>query len=196
MNTELRADYDHHPINQLCTADGPSKFVYHRFRLAKPLDPIRNLFDFMVRLCSNDLFHRVWYTAARKASQRKHVLAITDIVDEIWRPAFKECESTILHGLKEGSIKLHTIDHHFRHYNSIEDVESHLHQLNKGVEMCYGRNPPPKCPPWIHNAVSRIEKYWTLDQYASAARTILELKEKLKLTGDFHEMSAIAEQVQ
>lgn len=196
LRAQLGADYDNHPINQLCTADGPSRFIYHRFQSAKPLEPIRMRFDFMERLYKNDLFHRVWDGATRKAAARKHELSIEDIVDDIWRPAFKECETTILGGLQDGSIKLQAVDHYFRRYdNNIEKVESDLHQLHKGVESCYGRNPPPKCPQWIRNAVSRIHKYWTLDQYASAARTILELKKKLKLTGDFHQMDTIAEQV-
>ena len=195
MKTLLKADYDSHPINRLCTADGPSKFVYHGFVSAKPLEPIRMRFDFMARRYSNDLFHRVWYSCTKKAAQKKHELTIEDIVDVIWRPALKECESTILDGLRDGSIKLQAVDSYFRRYDNIETVETHLHQLHKGVELCYGRSPSPKCPQWIHNAVSRIHQYWTLGQYAAAARTVLELKEKLKLTGDFHEMYTIAEQV-
>ena len=195
MKRELKSDYDSYPVNTLCTADGPSRFIYHRFYSAKPLDPIRMQFDFMERRYKNDLFHRVWSDATRKASHRKDELTIQDIVDEIWRPAFKECEETILEGLRDESIDLQAVDSYFKCYDKIEIIEGHLHRLFSGVELCYGRNPPQACPPWISEAVHRIHDYWTLSDYAAAAKTILDLKNKLKLTGDFHVITTIAEKV-
>ena len=195
LKAQLKADYDNYPVNRLCVADGPSRFKCHLFQSAAPLDPIRMPFDFMSRLCQNDLFHRVWSNAVRKAAHRKQELTIQDIVDEIWRPAFKECDSTILGGLGDGSIKLQAVDSYFSHYANIETIKGHLYQLYKGVELCYGRTPPPRCPQWIHSAVGRVHHYWTLGQYAAAAQTVLELREKLGLTGDFHLMETIAEQV-
>ena len=196
LKRQLKADYDNCSVKTLCTADGPSKFIYHRFHSAKPLEPIRMLFDFMERLYQNDLFHRVWSNATRKVTRRKDELTIQDIVDEIWRPAFKECDGTILGGLRNGSIKLQAVDNYFRCYLEIETIENHLHRLYNGVELCYRRNPTQTCPKWIHKAVGRIHKYWTLSDYAEAAETILELKDRLKLTGDFHVMTTIAEKVE
>ena len=74
LKRELKCNYDGYPVNTLCTADGPSKFVYHRFHSAKPLDPIRMYFDFMEQMYENDLFHRVWSDATRKVSRRKDEL--------------------------------------------------------------------------------------------------------------------------
>jgi hypothetical protein len=152
-------------------------------------------FDFMERRYENDLFHRVWNDATRKASRRKDELTIHDIVDEIWRPAFKECEETILEGLRDESIDLQVVDSYFKCYNNIETIKSHLHRLFCGVELCHGRNPPQTCPPWISAAVHRVHDYWTLSDYAAAAETILDLKDKLKLTGDFHVITTIAKKV-
>ena len=194
LKRELKSDYDSCPINTLCTADGPSRFIYHRFHSAKPLEPIRMYFDFMGRMYKNDLFHRVWNDATKEAARKKDELTIQDIVDEIWRPAFKECEGTILEGLRNGSIKLQMVDNYFKCYTT-ETIESHLHRLFCGVELCHRRDPPQTCPPWIHMAVHRIHEYWTLSDYAAAAETILELKDKLKLTGDFHVITTIAKEV-
>lgn len=195
LKQELKSDYDNIPVNRLCTADGPSRFIYHRFHSARPLDPIRMYFDFMERRYKNDLFHRVWSDATRKASQRKDDLTIQDIVDEIWRPAFEECEVTILEGLRNESIELQAVDSYFKCYDNVEVIESHLHRLFNGVELCHGRDPPQTCPHWICIAVQRIHDYWTLSDYAAAAETILDLKDKLKLTGDFHVITTIAEKV-
>ena len=120
---------------------------------------------------------------------------IQDIVDEIWRPAFKECEETILEGLRDESIDLQAVDSYFKCYDSIETIESHLHRLFCGVELCHGRSSPQTCPQWICEAVHRIHEYWTLSDYAAAAETILDLKDKLKLTGDFHVITTIAKKV-
>ena len=195
LKRQLEANYDSCPINTLCTADGSSRFIYHCFQPAKPLEPIRMPFDFMQRLHQNDLFHRVWSNATRKAARRRDDLTIQDIVDEIWRPAFKECEGTILGGMRDGSIKLQAVDSYFRCYTNIEAIEGHLHRLYNGVELCYGRAPSQTCPPWIHIAVHRVYEYWTLSDYAAAAKKILELKDKLKLTGDFQAVATIAEKV-
>ena len=152
-------------------------------------------FDFMERRYKNDLFHRVWSDATRKASHKKDKLTIQDIVDEIWRPAFKECEETILEGLRDESIDLQAVDSYFKCYDNIEIIEGHLYRLFSGVELCHGCNPPQACPAWISEAVHRIHDYWTLSDYAAAAKTILDLKDKLKLTGDFHVITTIAEKV-
>ena len=195
MKRELKSDYDSYPVNTLCTADGPSRFMYHRFHSANSLEPIRMYFDFMERMYKNDLFHRVWSDATRKASHRKDELTIQDIVDEIWRPAFKECEETILEGLRDESIDLQAVDSYFKCYDNIETIEGHLHRLFSGVELCHGRTPPQACPAWISVAVHRIHDYWSLSDYAAAAKTILDLKDKLKLTGDFRVITTIAEKV-
>ncbi len=149
----------------------------------------------MERMYRNDLFHQIWNDATRKASRRKDELTIQDIVDEIWRPAFKECEETILEGLRDESISLQAVDSYFKCYNDIKTIESHLYRLFSGVELCRGRNPPQTCPSWISAAVHRIHDYWTLSDYATAAETILDLKDKLKLTGDFHVITTIAKKV-
>ena len=92
-------------------------------------------------------------------------------------------------------MKLQEVDDRFHGYDSPSVIQSHLEKLHKGVELCCNRVPPVRCPPWIRSAVERMQQYWTLSRYAKAAETVLELKRKLGLTGEFSLMETIARQV-
>jgi hypothetical protein len=129
------------------------------------------------------------------ASKANPELSILDIVTKIWEPAFGEC-CRILESLKDRTMKLREIDDRFKGYNDPGKIMGHLENLYKGVELCFGRSQPSASRPgWIRSAVESMQQYWTLSRYAKAAKTILELKMKLELTGDFSIMETIATQV-
>ena len=193
---ELDQDFESKPIKSLCISTGPSHVENHCFQSALPLDPIKVNYDFMVRHYQNDFFHRIWErTAIRAARASTAGLTIPDIVTRIWNPAFEEC-CQILDSLNNCSITLREVDDRFlRFNNNISTLKFHLEQLHKGVEVCHDRKPPPRCPLWIDTAVERMQQYWTLSRYAKAAQTVLKLRDKLKLTGDFALMETIAKKV-
>ena len=190
---ELDQDFESKPIKSLCISTGPSNFDNRCFQSAHPLDPIKMNYDFMVRHYQNDFFHRIWERTAIRAARATAELTIPDIVTRIWKPAFEEC-CQLLDSLNNCSITLREVDDRFLRYN-ISTLKLHLEQLHKGVEVCHGRQPPPRCPPWIDAAVERMQQYWTLSRYAKAAETVLKLRDKLKLTGDFTLMETIAKKV-
>ena len=191
---ELQQDYGSKQIRSVCVSKGPSHLINYCFKTAVPLDPIRTLYDFMARHHPNDLFHRIWSAASRRAEKEKPDLTIKDIVTKIWNPAFKEC-CRVLDSLQDCSMKLKEVDDRFYQFGDSNMIVVHLEKLYKGVELCHQRAPPTKCPPWIGSAVERMQQYWTLSRYAKAAKTVLQLKEKLKLTGDFSLMETIAKKV-
>ena len=151
-------------------------------------------YDLIVRHHPNDIFHRVWRETLTRADEEGSELSIEDIVTKIWKPAFNEC-CQILESLNNCSIKLSEVNDRFLEYKDASTIKLQLEKLYKGVELCHSRKPPKKCPPGINTAVERMQQYWTLCRYAKAAQTVLELKEKLELTGDFSLMETIAEKV-
>ena len=129
------------------------------------------------------------------AAKSNPELSIQDIVTKIWEPAFQEC-CRILESLRGRTMKLCEVDNRFKCYDDPGKIKSHLENLYKGVELCLGHNQhSTSSPGWIRSAVESMQQYWTLSRYAKAAKTILELKERLELTGDFSIMETIATQV-
>ena len=194
MKDQLDQDFDSRPIRSLCVSTGPSRLQNHCFKTAAPLDSIIFKYDFLARHYQNDFFHRIWTHASSRASRSNRELSIPDIVTKIWTPAFEEC-CKLLDSLRNCSIKLREVDERFLCYDNISTIKLHLGHLHRGVEVCHNQKPPTKCPPWIDSGVERMQQYWTLSSYANAAQTVLELRDKLGLTGDFSLMETIAKQV-
>lgn len=85
------------------------------------------------------------------------------------------------------SITLSAVNEHFHH---LEDKQDHLELLFKATEACYGRH--VESTTWIRKAIDRMHLYWNLCEQADAARTVLELKESLKLEGNFEVIENVA----
>ena len=195
LRDELDQNLDTARLNSLCVSDGASKMTFKLFKSAIPLDPIKIMYDFISRHHQNDLFHRIWERTSLRAARDIPNLTIQDIVTKIWDPAFKEC-CRILDSLQDNSMKLREVDDRFSGYDDPNVIQNHLYKLFKGVELCCIRKPPQICPPWIKSAVQRMQEYWTLSRYAKAAQTVLDLRARLGLTGEFSLMETIASQVQ
>lgn len=194
LRAEINADYRDTPINELCiSVKGEIKFL--SMRSAFPLDEISWKFDTMFRNYSTELFHIVWKSHMKAASgiaiKTSTTLVIEDIKTKIWDPAFDECKS-LLDSVHDRSIKLVDVDRYFRH---IDKRDMLLHRLHNGVMECLGVVRHKINLEWIHTAVNLMMEYWSLVNLADAARTLMTLKNKLNLSGDFSLIRTIAEEV-
>ena len=196
LRTQLGQNFDRSRIRSLCQSGGStSQLTFHNFKSAAPLDPIKIKYEFLTRLHQNDLFHRIWERTSMTAERVNSELTIPDIVTKIWEPAFEEC-CRILESLKGRTMKLREVDDQFKRYDEPGKIKIHLENLYKGVELCFGRGLPSAASlGWIRSAVESMQQYWTLSRYAKAAQTILELRKRLELTGEFSIMETIATQV-
>ena len=195
LEKELNQDFQSMPIRSLCVSKGPSHLDVQCFKTAAPLEQIKSKYFLMAQYYKNDIFHRVWEHTLQQAFYGDiPELTIPDIVTKIWNPTFDEC-CRILDSLSNCSIKLQDVDKHFRHYCESSRLKSHLEQLHKGIEECHDREPPTLCPQWIDSAVERIQQYWILSRNSRAAQTLLDLKHKLNLDGDFSLMETVATKV-
>ena len=194
MQDELKQDDDAKMLKSLCVFEGPNQIKFRCFKSALPLDPIKVKYDFLSSHYKNDIFHRVWGDISMQIASKATKLTIPDIVTELWKPTFSKC-CRILDSLKNSSMKLRKVDKWFGDYKNHAELETHIYNLFKGVEMCYDRRPPQTCPHWIRSAVGRMLEYWKLYRYTKAAKTVLTLKTKLGLTGEFCKLEKIATQV-
>lgn len=161
---------------------------------AFPLDEITVKFDIMFRSFSTSLFHEMWQDHMKKAAtavkrRERSELTIEDIKTAIWNPAFDE-SIHLLTSLRDKSIKLAEVD---RYFSRIEDRKMQLMQLHTGVQRACSTK--VTSTEWINDAIYCMEQYWSLLNLASAAETVITLKEKLRLTGDFSLIETLANQV-
>ena len=196
LRCEINADNSRTPIKQLCISEN-QQVHFLSMKSALPLDEILFKFDTMSRNYSTELFHAIWKfhmdAAHDTASKTGKKLVIEDIKTKIWDPTFVEC-SNLLSAIKDRSIKLTVVDHYFRH---LKNREMQLHRLQIGVQECSGieRHTAHSNIEWIETAVHLMKEYWSLLSLGGAARTIMALKRKLNLSGDFSFVDSIAKKV-
>ncbi len=152
----------------------------------------RTKFDLMFRKYQNKLFEKIWDDHLKKAQEKpESELTIASIETDIWDPSFHRCR-TLLDSLRDKSIKLSEVDQYFK---EVPDRESQISALYSGVEMCKDNKVIGDGRQWISTAVHLMDQYWSICELAKAAEIVMELKEKLKLSGDFSLIEGIASQV-
>ena len=191
--SELRyaQDYMSKPISSLCSisVDGTSFSITHPcFKSAIPLEPMLNNYYFLSEKYPSAIFFTIWSSKLRKT---KSTVRIFDFVTAIWEPVFKEC-CQLLDSIHSRDIKLKDVDHYFCHLGR-NDLFDHLSNFYKAIELCHNKKLGSN--PWIGVAVQQMKLYWSLCNQAKAARTVLDLKESLELTGDFSIVESVAKMV-
>ena len=187
---QLQKNYNQVPLRDLCYTEpsDPHKVQFLCFDVAHPLHAILTPFEVLFKTRRSDIFLKIWRSKLKEAERAKETLTFDDVVAKIWNPVFEEC-CKLLDGIQSRSIKLKEVDKYFR---DIEHITDHLKNLYYAIEDC--RNQNPDCS-WISAAVSHIEQYWSLCKQAKAAKVVLELKQRLDLTGDFEVIEAVADKV-
>ena len=169
------------------------KCVVHCFPEATPLEPIMNHFWIMTHECKSKLFSDYWYDRlALIIRSRSSNLALSDIAEEVWSPVFDQCVK-LLAELKDYSISLMTVNQLFEG-QPIPTITSNIKQLHKGVELCQNGREVNDFK-WMKGVVERMIQFWQLHRFAAAAQAFLEIRDALKLTGDFQLVENMASQV-
>ena len=133
-----------------------------------------------------------WRELLTTVKMERVTLTLEDVVPKLWTPVFARCEE-LLKQLMDYSLSLPTVDLLFKGKQT-KDITHNVKQLHKGVEMCRSGK-EVKDFKWIKGVVDRMEQFWLLSGYAEAAQAFLELRNALKLTGDFQLVENVASQV-
>lgn len=170
---------------------GPLKF--HRFKKAEPLADILSDFYCLSSQFPSDLFQQIWKSKLKEILNAKLALTFSDVVTNLWNPVFTEC-CQLVDSVRARSIKLGDVDFHFRRMQEEGSVCEHLRNLYQATEVCRHGRPSVQCD-WIQTSVNLMEQYWSVREQGKAARIVLELKQKLQLTGNFEIIEYVAHQV-
>ena len=189
LSARLSTNFDGCSINKLCkTVD--QKCVVHCFPEAAPLEPIMNKLWIMTHECKSKIFSDYWYDRlALIIHSRSSDLALSDIAEEVWSPVFDQCVK-LLTELKDYSVSLMTVNQLFEG-QPVPIITSSIKQLYKGVELCQNGREVNDFK-WMKGVVERMIQFWQLHGFAAAAQAFLEIRDAIKLTGDFQLVENVA----
>ena len=131
----------------------------------------------------------------KSALESSTSLSLQNFVVSIWNPLYNKCE-LLINSLKDKSIELVEVRKIYEKYiNHGENVVEQLYLLHSALELCEERNPSSMPPAWIKDTVDHMNNYLSLCKQSSAARLILELRDRLNLTGDFTVVEDVVKQI-
>ena len=183
---EIKQDHSKHPLNTLFYSEESNAVQYVCFKAAQPLQPMLSSFHHLAIQYPSELFQHVWKAQLKVVSGEKQALKIADVKTKVWDPVFQAC-CLLIDSVKSLTITLAAVNQDFR---NLEDRQYHLELLFKAVEACFGRTVDSTT--WIRAAIDRMCLYWSLCEQADAAKTVLELKDSLKLKGNFEVIESVA----
>ena len=130
--------------------------------------------------CCSQIFGSRWTNSKKKYVQSlngKHI-TISTFVNDLWIPVINEFQSD-LESLSDGlQLPLEKVTELF---DGIRERKVLEHELEK---WCIAFKHEKRA--WIRNAAQKILEYQELTYYSKSAHTLMELKNTLKLSGDFN----------
>lgn len=190
VTREIELDHSLKPVNSLCSLKDSLRFFC--FEPAQPLQSTLNRYHMLSHLYSNDFFKIIWTSVLKKESKSNTTMTFTDILRRVWDPVFERC-CQLIDGVQARSIKLRDVDRYFGKCEGSKYIREHLFYLHSGIEACNDRTVGKSG--WIQVSVDLMQQYWAICEQAEAAAIILELKERLNLTGSFEIIENVASQV-
>lgn len=186
IRESLKEDFSEKPVHQLW--DLLEKTISFKYCESKTSDEI---LDEVYKLTSHQdkrvshIFQNI-FNKAKELYLQKHKEATVTIevaVSELWKPAcdeFNEGLKCLCNDLKLPLIK---VDYIFKGLSSQTELKD---QLLLWCEAVGEANVE-----WIDDAAQKILEYQELRRYSYTARTLMLLKEKLELIGDFDAVQAL-----
>ena len=191
LKQELAKDIGKINICDLCQLKDDT-LVLKYYDIARPLDPIVEHISIMMLEKPSDLFLHFFSQKIQTVLNSTSELTIADILPEIWQPVFAECQE-LLNSLLDQSIKLSSVDTHFKAYfQDSKKLETVLKNLAEGVSMCLNEEIEEG---HLQKPLESICEYWKLCEYQVGTELLLQLREMLKLEGDFELVEKFSSQV-
>jgi len=185
---EVNHSHEAMSINKLCQyTDSEVSFL---FKSCREVEPILEHFDCLFREYPNKFIQCFLECALQHSTN----LSIKTFVPIIWEPIYAKCVLLIT-SLQDKSIKLVEVCNIYKEYVGTKgDVKDQLFLLHSALESCQGRIPKSNPEQWMEDVVYHMDNYLTLRKQSSAANLLLELKDKLHLSGDFTVVDTVAKQ--
>ena len=184
-------------IRDLCERKGDNQIEVKFFELPSVIKEVSSpLHKVQESLTFQDLwtqYGKKAQTARKNGETKKPHLSITDVVENVWKPAFKDWNQHVA-SVMDGTITLEAVDELFDSYkNRKKELE---HELLRMLSLSQSQTViSARQLKTVGERVAQIQRYQQLDQYASAADTIWEFKDAMGFTGDFKVIEDLRSQV-
>lgn len=185
MKVEVETDYSKTPIFNLWQYDGEEvSFKFSHTDIT--YDVIEEVFHLTSHEgISSKIFSKMFlkrkneYLSKHKSSASSFKIA----VEKMWKPLLLEFKNDLIE-LRDGlKMPLKKVEYFF---HDISDTAALTEQLEK---WCDAVDEPDKS--WVRDAAKKILDYQQLCLYSNSALTLMQLKQTLRLTGDFSAIEAV-----
>ena len=179
VQVEMNQPFETLEIRSLCSTEA-NQVVFNCFKVAKPLSSIATSFLTCTKVFPSALFQHYWSQQMKKMKTVQ--LAISDVASKLWKPVFDAC-CVFLEEVRSMEIVLSEVDRLLDLYKP-EELHFQLCQLDNAICECLSQ-PVTSNQVWIRASIQRMEQYRSLRQHADAAKTFLQLRDTLRLSGNF-----------
>ena len=189
MQKEWNADHENKHIAVLLSSlsDLLSKM--------RPLESMLDSYEFMADTHANAIFDHVWREKMNELVDAGS-LSVSDVQSKLWKPTITKC-TELVSTLQKRTMTLSVVDQYFRaFFNNKDAAIVHIVNLFRGLRHCVSSfGEAGREERRIREAVDVVQQYWSLCTYSDAAKICVQLKQKLKLTGNFDIVNVLASQV-
>ena len=192
---ERNKDHNDIPVNELFVSvpnsDG-SQLACKFFSTENvPTELLQHLY-IVGKKYPNDIFDTCWRQQCKLHTNLDTFEAVHKIV---CTPVLNECEE-ILVSLEQGTMTLEDVEKHFWSFHEANELKSNLERLCQGLKECFPDHKQLLAPrSWVPSVVANIQEYKKLNSNIAAAEIVLQLKDSMKLNGDFTAVNTIVQQV-
>ena len=192
---ELNKDHSNIPVKELfvpVTTSSGSQLACKFFSTENvPNELLQHLY-IIGKKYPNDIFETCW---RQQSKSYANLNTFEGVHQMVCTPVFNECEQ-ILVSLEQGTMTLENVENYFSSFHETNELKNNLEKLCQGIRECFPNHKHLRAPrSWVPSVVTSIQEYKKLNGYTAAARIVLQLKDSMKLNGDFTAVNTIVEQV-
>ena len=183
-------------ICKLCERSGGKHIEVKLFELPQP---VKDMLSSLYKVQESLTFQKLWAQFGKKAQtarendeSKKRDLSILNVVENVWKPAYKAWIQLVESAL-DGSLTLTGVDKFFEGYKN--QREKLVTELRRIFVLGQDSGDPSQLKAIAEKRTSQIHRYQQLDQYFTAAETIWDFKVAMGFTGDFKVIEDVCNQV-
>ena len=198
LKTKALQDVSSIQIQHLCQRKDDNQIDITFFKLPPA---VKEVLSTLRRVQKSVTFQDLWtkygnkaQAARRNDESRKQQLSLSDVVENVWKPAFKFWNQRVA-SVKDGTISLEDVDELFEGYRDRrEELEEELSCMFE-VSTKQTFTSTKELKPTVATRVVQIQRYQQLHQHVNAADTIWKFKGAMAFTGDFKVVEDLRNQV-
>ena len=194
LKQELNCDYHDVPLKELIepvTGSSDYQLVCKFFSAENvPIKLLQYLYIFGKKYPS-DIFESCW---RQQCKSRVDLDTFQKVYEVVCIPVLTECKEVLV-SLEQRTMTLENVMVYFWKFE-LDELKRNLQHLCEGMRECFPNDKQLVASrSWIPPVVASIQEYKKIRSYLVTAKIVLQLKESMKLTGDFAAVDTIVQQV-